>query len=276
MTAHTGSFNGVSFGSGTQYPIVASPDLMDMPSIKARDRSRSSYDGDFSAPDFTDNRIITLRLGLWGETPENLQDLRLALWAATAPQAAPIPLVLDDFMVFAKPRRRHIPDDRTAAWRIETDAVIEFYCADPRVFSAEENVVSTPLPTAVGGLTIPITIPLSLGSGATGGGVQAFNSGNASAPVKITYSGGDLVNPGSTLQSTGQILKMGFTLTPTDSLELNTETHAVTLNASTSRRIFLTVDQWFSLQPGDNFVTFEADSSAGSPTMELRWRSAWL
>lgn len=276
MTAHTGSFNGLQFGAGTQFPIVASPDLMDMPAIKPRDRSRTSYDGDFSAPDLTDNRTVVLKLGLWGETPENLQALRRALWMATAPQAAPLPLILDEYLVFAKPRRRHIPDDRSAAWRIETDAAIEFYCADPRVFSAEESVVTTPLATAVGGMTFPITFPINFGLGATDGGIEAFNSGNAPTPVIITYSGGDLSNPGSTLQSTGQRLKMDLDILSSDVLRLDTETHSVTLNEFTSRRNFLAVDQWFSLAPGTNFITFEADSSTGSPLMEVRWRSAWL
>lgn len=274
MTLLTGSYNGLAVGAGTSFPITALSGLDDMPAIKRRDISRQAYDGDVSSPDLLEARTVTVSFGLRGGSPSELVTLKQQIRTAMAPQVAPLLLTLGDFAVFAKPRRRSIPDDRAVDWRLG-EAVVEFYCSDPRVYSATENVVSTGLAVSTGGFAFPVTFPFSFGSGASGGGITALNSGNVNSPVKITYRG-QLTNPGSQLSSTGQRLKMTLAMASTESLLLDSETHAVTLNGTASRRAFLTTDQWFSLPPGSSFVTFEADGSGGVPTMELRWRSAWL
>lgn len=274
MTTLTGSYNGLTIGAGTKFPVTALSGMDDMPAIKRRDISRQAYDGDVSSPDLSDSRTVTVSFGLRGESPAELISLKQQLRTATAPQVAPLLLTLGSFAVFAKPRRRTIPDDRSVDWKIG-EAVVEFYCSDPRVYSATENVVSTGLAVSTGGFSFPFSFPFSFGSGASGGGITALNSGNVNSPVKITYRG-QLTNPGSQLSATGQRLKMTLAMDPADALLLDSETHAVTLNGVASRRAFLTIDQWFSLPPGSSFVTFETDGSGGVPTMELRWRSAWL
>lgn len=275
MAPKAGSFNGLSIGTGTQLPIADLKGWLDMPAIRNRDTPRPASDGDSSAPDLSAGRIVRVTLGLRGDNSANLEELRQLVLSAFPVSSSALPLVINDRQVFAKVRRRDIEDDLSAPWRLGS-ADLEFYCSDSRVYSAGENTQTTGLAVSAGGLAFPWTFPISFGAGPTGGAIAVLNSGNAPTPVKITYSGGQLTNPGSTQLETGRRLKMGLTIGMTENLTLDTGAHTVLLNGATSRRSFLNVDQWFTVPPGTSTITFETDASTGVPQMEIKWRSAWL
>lgn len=275
MTALSGSYNGLNFGTGTQLPIITREGWKDEPSIRARDSARTVDHGDNSAADLTAGRTVRLTLGLQGASSSDLEVLRNLVWSKFQVGSTPIALTINDQQVFAKVRRRDIEEDQSAPWRLGA-CRLEFYCPDPHIYSAGENVQTTGLATSSSGLVIPWVLPISLGAGATGGSLMVTNSGNAPTPLSIKYSGGQLTNPGSTQTETGRRLKMNLVVGSAENLVIDTGAHTVLLNGVTSRRTFLTVDQWFTLPPGTSTITFEADASTGVPQMELRWRSAWL
>lgn len=273
MSTLTGSYNGISLGTGTSFPILAVEGWDDLAPTKDRDYSKGSDHGDSTAPDLSDSRTITLSLGLLGTSPTNLEELRQAIRQAFPLQSAPLALTIGSELVFAKVRRRGIPKDRSAPWRVANDIALQFYCADPRVYSADETLLTTGLPVVSGGLAFPITFPISFGTTSSSGVLQIHNSGNAPTPLRITYTGA-LTNPSSVQVETGRKLKMGLTTIAGDSLVLDSRTHEVTLNGTVSRRSYLTTDQWFDAPPGTSNVTFVADAFSGSPTMQIRYRSA--
>lgn len=267
-----GSYNGLNFGTGTKYPVVAIEGIRDMPEIRKDDYPYPNQHGDFTAPDLLGPRIIPITLGLLGDNMAELYALRDALQDVMQISAESSDLIIDSQLFHAKLRRRDIPDDRSAPWRIG-EARLQFYCADPLIYSTNESVVSVDLPVSSGGMTIPITIPIVLGVATTGGETTVYNDGDAPAPVKMTFIG-ELVNPQVRHVQQGRLLHMNYTTLPGETLELDSARHSVTLTGGPSRRAFLSSAQWFSLDPGPNTLQFSADSSAGTPTMEVRWRHA--
>jgi hypothetical protein len=145
------------FGPGSRYAVTAIEGLDDMPDIRAEDVDRPGQHGDYTGPDFTGPRVIPIKLGLRAETPDGLRELSLALRNATQPQRQPQPLqFLDqDLMVWAKVRRRSIPYDAEFLWRLG-DAALEFYCADPYLYSLDEHSASTTAYSPSAGRTYPL------------------------------------------------------------------------------------------------------------------------
>ncbi|MEV5659792.1 phage distal tail protein [Streptomyces flaveolus] len=150
-------WQGLTFGPGTPYTVTALEGLDDLPDIRAEDMARPGQHGDYTVPDYTEARTVLLKLGLRGQTPDDLRALSLALRAATQPQAEPVPLrFLDqDVMVWAKVRRRSIPYDAEYLWRIG-DAALELYCADPYLYGLEERSESTQAYSPSAGRTYPL------------------------------------------------------------------------------------------------------------------------
>lgn len=147
----------LTFGPGSQYHVTAIEGLDDLPEIRAEDINRPDQHGDYTSPDTTGARIIPLGLGLRGESPDDLRALTLALRAATQPQRQPAPLQLldQDVLVYAKVRRRSVPYDAENLWSLG-NAALEFYCADPYLYSLEEHVASTAAYSPAAGRTYPL------------------------------------------------------------------------------------------------------------------------
>lgn len=268
------TYKGFSLGTGTPYPVTGLTGIRDMPGVRTDDYEYPNRDGDLTSPDLLEHRTIVMSLGILGNSMAELYSLRDALQAAIVIGDSVSPLVIGTKLFYAKPRKRDIPDDLSAPWRLG-EAAIEWYCADPLEYSTDETVVSVGLPVSSGGLTIPIVVPVVLGVATTGGEIVVYNNGNAPAPVKLTFIG-ELVNPQVRHAEQGRVLHMTYTTLPGETLELDSARHSVTLTAGPSRRAFLDQAQWFSLNPGPNTLQFSADSSTGTPSMEIRFRHTTL
>ncbi|MGI3225228.1 distal tail protein Dit [Streptomyces sp. GTA36] len=148
----------LTFGPGSQYAVTALEGIDDLPDIRSEDMARPGQHGDYTGPDYTEARTIQLKLGLRGQSPDDLRALSLALRAATQPQDDPAPLqFLDqDTLVYAKVRKRSIPYDAERLWRIG-DAALEFYCADPYLYGLTEKSAWTTAYSPAAGRTYPLT-----------------------------------------------------------------------------------------------------------------------
>jgi hypothetical protein len=147
----------LTFGPGTPYMVTAIEGLDDLPAIRSEDVERPGQHGDYTGPDFTGPRVVQLKLGLRGESPDDLRALSLALRNATQPQRQPAPLqFLDqDILVWGKVRKRSIPYDAEYLWRIG-DAALEVYCADPYLYGLEEKTASTAAYSPSAGRSYPL------------------------------------------------------------------------------------------------------------------------
>lgn len=151
----------LQFGPGSRYHVTAIEGFDDLPDVRSEDIDRPGQHGDYTGPDFVGARVIQLGLGLRGDSPDELRGLTLGLRAATQPQRQPEALqFLDqDTVVYGKVRRRSIPYDAEHLWRTGT-AALEFYCADPYLYSLAEHSVSTVAYSPAAGRTYPLTYTL--------------------------------------------------------------------------------------------------------------------
>lgn len=173
-------WGGLTFGPGSPYAVSAIEGLDDLPAIRSEDVERPGQHGEYTGPDYTGPRTIPIKLGLRAESPDGLRALSLALRDATQPQQQPKPLqFLDqDVLVWAKVRKRSIPYDAEQLWRLG-DAAIEFYCADPYLYSLAEHSASTTAYSPSAGRQYPLAY--------LGTGVEVRNLAlNPSAEVDLT------------------------------------------------------------------------------------------
>ena len=150
-------WGGLEFGPGTPYTVAAVEGLDDLPDIRGEDVERPGQHGDYTGPDWTGARVVQLKLGIRGESPDDLRKLTLALRNATQPQRQPAPLqFLDqDVMVWGKVRKRSLPYDAEQLWRLG-DAALEVYCADPYLYGLEEKTAFTSTYSPSAGRTYPL------------------------------------------------------------------------------------------------------------------------
>jgi hypothetical protein len=147
----------LTFGPGTPYAVSVLEGLDDLPDIRTDDLERPGQHGDYTSPDYTAARTITLGLTMVADDPDAYRQLCLDLRAATQPQRTPAALQFtdQDTLVWAKVRRRAIPYDAENLWRTGT-AALELYCADPYLYGLDERTQSTTAYSPSAGRTYPL------------------------------------------------------------------------------------------------------------------------
>ena len=283
MAAQLGrvQFGDLEFGPGSPYMVTALEGLDDLPDIRSEDVERPGQHGDFTGPDFTGPRVIQLKLGLRGETPDDLRAISLALRNATQPQAQPMPLqFLDqDILVWAKVRKRSIPYDAEYLWRLG-DAALELYCADPYLYGLAEKSTSTTAYSPAAGRTYNLTFPRAYGAAGTSGRVTTVNDG-ASPAYPVLRLDGPVANPTIEQVTTGALLVLDATIQAGEYLLIDTRSRAVLLMGSAPRRSWVRAGStWPLLQPGSNEIAYRGSALPGSPGQQslltVTWRDTSL
>ncbi|MFF3620071.1 phage distal tail protein [Streptomyces sp. NPDC002467] len=150
--------------------------------------------------------------------------------------------------------------------------------ADPRRYSTTLQSQSTALPSTTGGLTVPLTVPLSISTTVVAGSITLVNEGNIATRPTFTVEG-PVTNPTITVQypdGTVRALLYGSTLEVGDELVIDTDLHSAVLNGTTSRRLYLS-GQWPEIPPGTAVeVGWYADSSDPAALLTGSVRSAWM
>jgi hypothetical protein len=261
--------------------VTAVEGLDDLPDIRSEDVDRPGQHGDYTGPDYTGARIVQLKLGLRGESPDDLRALSLALRAATQPQRQPAPLQFLDqgTLVWGKIRKRSIPYDAEYLWRIG-DAALEWYCADPYLYGLEERSTSTTAYSPAAGRTYPLVRPRVYGSAGTSGRLTAVNAG-ASPAYPVLRLDGPVANPAIEQVTTGGLLTLDATLQPGEYLLIDTRTRAVLLMGSSPRRSWMRAGSvWPLLLPGSNEIAYRGSALPGAPgqssLLTVSWRDTSL
>ncbi|MFF5801590.1 phage distal tail protein [Streptomyces albogriseolus] len=252
------------FGPGTPYTVTAVDGLDDLPDIRSEDIERPGQHGDYSGPDYTGARVVQMKLGLRGQSPDDLRALSLALRAATQPQRQPAPLqFLDqDVLVYAKVRKRSIPYDAEYLWRIG-DAALEFYCPDPYLYGLVEKTERTTAYSPAVGRTYPRVY--------AGTSSLTLNANPSFETTIAPWTGADgaVVERVNTLAQAGtwsaRITPNGTGLYPRMDSELMTVTAGVSyrargwLRCATARDVALNVN-WYDA--GQNYLSTSSDTRA--------------
>ena len=140
-------------------------------------------------------------------------------------------------------------------------------------FGAIEKVASTNLPSSIGGLTVPLTVPFSVESVTVSGSAVVENSGTSPTyPRVLVY--GPVTDARLTSVETGETLHVNLTLAAGEYMDLDFANHTAYLNGNASRRGYIS-GTWFALPPGVTSVAFNSPTYSDSASAQVVWRDAW-
>ncbi|MFH9826720.1 phage distal tail protein [Streptomyces bobili] len=271
----------LQFGPGSQYSVTGVSGLDDLPDIRSDDMARPGQHGEYTGPDYTGARTVQMKLGLRGQSPDDLRALSLTLRNATQPQDEPAALQLldQDILVWGKVRKRSIPYDAEYLWSIG-DAAIEWYCADPYLYGLTERSASTAAYSPSSGRTYPLTHPRTYGSAGTTGRITAVNAG-AAAAYPVLRIDGPVATPAIENVTAGGVLTLDATLQPGEYVLIDTRNRGVQFMGSSPRRSWVRAGSvWPQLQPGANEIAYRGSALAGAPgqssLLTVTWRDTSL
>lgn len=117
------------------------------------------------------------------------------------------------------------------------------------------------LPNPTSGLTFPTTPNFAFGA-SSGGSFTLNNTGNYRTTPFFTIQG-PCQNPQITNPSTGQIIKINASLGASDTISIDTQNGAVTLNGTANRNTWVepTSTLFFTLPPGATTLQFSSTDS---------------
>ncbi|MFJ2676404.1 hypothetical protein [Streptomyces sp. NPDC087525] len=149
---------------------------------------------------------------------------------------------------------------------------------DPRRYETGQQSGSTGLPDVTGGLTSPITPPVTITATTVAGQIVATNLGTI-ATRPVLRIDGPVTNPTVFAQySDGTVRRLAYSeaIASGEYLTIDVDAKQVILNGTASRRRFLSA-QWPDIPPKQT-VTFQfaATGYNSSALLTATWRSAWL
>lgn len=169
----------------------------------------------------------------------------------------------------AEMRQANRPTARRFVGRITFSLSLE--APDPRRYSVDEQLVSTGLPITTGGLSLPISLPVSIGATVASGRVQVVNAGNEATPVVLEVQGPCPTGATITNLTTGQRLTVPEEVPDGQTLVLDSASRTARIDGA-SRTVTGT---WFDLAPGTNEVAFGSSSYDPAALLTIRYRHAW-
>ncbi|MFG3050317.1 phage distal tail protein [Kitasatospora sp. NPDC048239] len=243
--------------------------------VRTQYTERQGAHGVWAGPTYLGARVITLAGTITAPSLAALDAAAEQLYAAAS--------LTDTTLTVAEtiPKQATVRCSGEPLVDYETDRVARYSvmltAADPRRYALYEQGGNTKLPSGSGGVTLPITLPLTIAAGSSSGTVTLQNQGTIATSPRFVV-GGPL--PGFTIlvqysDSTVRQLTYTDTVGAADVLIIDTGARTVVLNGTVSRRRYLS-GQWPDIPPGQT-VTVQW-VSAGSDPSALLWayaRSAW-
>lgn len=152
--------------------------------------------------------------------------------------------------------------------------------ADPRRYSTTLQSKSTMLPSSSGGLTPPVTPPLTSTAVTVSGEISAGNDGTFETRAVFTIAGPADSPQILTAMPDGSVIFLNYTdiLYAGDVLVIDTDAKTCVLNGVVSRRRFLITPTGWPTIPALSTVAcqFRARYYNSSATLTASWRSAWM
>lgn len=277
--------NGLLMGDGTAYNFKQ-VDGLDLPPMRTSDVPRSSDHGAWRGLNLSSERTITATVDVGPETTNAAFEAdRLTLAAIMVPTQTEVPLAFMrggvKYLVNVRPTRFAMSQTKEYMFRLPS-AVLELVASDPRIYALAQQTASTTISVATGGLSTVFTTVLATSGSSASGSVNVTNTGTFGSRPVITLTGpssGVLNTPQVTDITQGAYLSFpSLTLSPGDSLVIDTDARSIVLNGTASRRGSLGAGStWFELPPGvAQTIAFTGGDSSGTSTMSIAWRNAYL
>lgn len=153
-----------------------------------------------------------------------------------------------------------------------SDFLIQLTAGDPLFYSTDGGDSHTAhiLRVTQGGYVTPYILPVIWDSGSSPTIVS--NTGDAPAYPVITINDTAL-NPTITNQTTGESFELTLSTVPGDRIVIDMANRTVTLNGSSVLGNKTAGSIWWALQPGDNGIVLDSDSSGDTVTADIVWRN---
>lgn len=277
MTVNQFTYNDLTFGHGLDVGVVEVEGLTSLPGVRTGDSARPQADGMYPGADYLAGRILQFDLVVAQEAVAR-ETILNAVAEAFLVRQDELPLMYelpgqDERMINCRPRKRAMKVDNTWQHGVARIA-IELFASDPRLYSTTLQTAITTRAIVTGGLDTPHAFPHSFGT-VSGGAVNCMNNGITDTWPIIVWEG-PLTNPEATLTATGETLGVTITLAAGETLVADFKEKTVLLNNIASRTglVVRPTSTWFALPPGNSSVRLSA--SAGTGTMLVTWRDAWL
>jgi hypothetical protein len=268
------TLGGVTFGTtdefGVEWILESLKGWSDAPPTTGATEQRVADHGGWYNTAYFTPRDIELEGSLiatdWAGASQALDRLALA-----TPLNTPDWLYVDEGYRVLQARVRQDGDplsERRGGWaRVN----LSLEAADPRRYSSTETVASTGLPQTSGGLSLPITLPLTIGATTNSGRVTVVNEGNEATRPTLTVYG---PCPAFTITHIGSGRRIAYPVAvPVGrAVVFDPETQWALLDGTSLQPFSGT---FFDLTPGVNEVAFSAASYDPAAQMEVTFRSAW-
>jgi hypothetical protein len=165
--------------------------------------------------------------------------------------------------------KRINPTDRTFS--------IQIAAKDPRKFG-DLTTATTRLPFSEGGLTFPITFPITF-TGVSGTGVVRVNNpGNVAAPVWLRIDG-PIPAGGWSITHQGKQQTLTFAtaleLGAGEFVTVDMDRREVLAQGQAPRSGYVTSRGWFDLDPGDNDIAFSSQNYSSTATLTVTTKPSW-
>lgn len=267
-----------------QFEIQTIEGLADAPEVRTSDLVIVGRNGLRAGRQELGGRAVTIGVTIYAFAEAEFFEAVAALRTAFSPiDDVESPLTFrfpgiaggDTARIMARARRMALPLTSTY-WQMATEATVELYATDPRIYADTEQSFATTLPiVAGGGHTWPQSWPNSWGGQATSGSVTATNAGNYPAELSLRIDG-PVTNPRVDNSTTGTSLAFDIDIVAGDFLLVDTDTGDVLLNGTADRRSTIVPGStWPSLRPGVNELRFGAATTTEA-VLYASWRSAWI
>lgn len=275
-------YRGLLLGGSTDYSLVSIEGLLGLPDIVSSDQERLRRHGLRAGDDFLRGRGVIVTLEVYGDSEAAFTSAITNLREALRPGIDPEPLVFQFPSVAGGGKIQLEARVRAIDWPVSIrhfhrldEITVEFYSADPRLFSASVSTETVNLPSAGGGLSFDATADFSFGATSTGGEFSLTNDGNFQAPVVFRING-PVQTPRLIHNGLGKELELDLTLASGEYILLDSESRTVLLGGTASRYSKLTSgSEWWDLEPGVNQISFRG-ATTGAGTATATFRSAWV
>lgn len=280
------SFNGLTWGAGTDIQVTGITGLRGMPSIRSGDVAKARRNGSFPGQNFFDERVAVFDLNVFGgaipsgaTVEQTLTGMAAAFQniedpAAQLPLATMLPGWAEPRTLTCRPTGYTLGIDTNYQFN-DVKVAVQFTASDPLIYGFTLKSVSTGLPSPTAGLQFNVTFPAVFGA-STGGSMQVANNGLYPTPPVFIING-PVKNPLVSLVATGQFFGVQLTLTATDQLVIDMNARTVTLNGTASRyNAALTGSSWFALPVGTSTIGVQSkDATAVAAQFTCQYRDAW-
>jgi len=250
----------------------------DSPEIRSEFTDREADHGAWASPVYLGSRPITAGGTIDAPTQPLLEaamdqlrvaaalsDTTLTVWEAVPKQAT--------VRRSGKPLMQYLTDTK-ATFSVMVTA------ADPRRYAATAQSGITSLPSTTGGLTLPISLPLTIGSTTVAGQVDAVNSGDFDTRPVFTITGPVSAPQILGVMPDGSVRYLNYSqdLQTGETLVIDTDAHTAVLSGNVSRRRYLSVPTGWPTIPAGASVSFQFRAAAynSTATLSVSWRSAWM